>query len=1414
MAQPAGSKDPSPSSRPATDSAAGKTAAGTAGLTAENLRRIGKYEIQKKIGAGGMGAVFLALDTTLNRTVALKVLPRDKASNPTLVKRFKAEAQSAANLRHDNIVMVYEAGEADGYLYIALEYVEGTDVANLVQKRGMMPVGRTIEVIGQVALALQHAYEQGIVHRDIKPGNILLRKDGVAKLADLGLARAVDDTLDTSITRAGTTVGTVDYMAPEQARDSKAADVRSDLYSLGCTWYFMLTGAAPYPEGSLRDKLRAHALTPLPDPRSLNPAVGEALIAVMRRMTEKDATQRYQTPAELIADLETATHASQMVSDAILGESDSDASKTTRGKLAKKRVRDDGAVDSETDDRPRKRSAAAAPPTAEISSAGFKSPRGEKPKRQPSELKRAFAFYAVIFLIVGGTLSSLAWIAMQYGSTIDGPTQGAGGNPFVNAHPEGGAGPGAIGQGQGVAGDGQSPDQGPGAAQGGSGPSVAGQPGTGSPKIGQPSAGGANPSNSPDSRTVRIGSGSDPSARQTGSGPAAETPGSRTVGTGTGAAGSPSAQGAGGQGTKTIGGAGAKSAGAAAGEARRTKEDALLPPWSRQSSGATGLVGTPGSAGTAANTGHSALSKLTKMIVRRGTSESGKFSSLNVALAQIPSEGAIIVLEGGGPFPLTPVTVSDRSRVIIRGDESSRSGEGPLVVFTPPPEHTASCLLAFINTDVEIDRVHFGLAGSGLSINPGDALLQVHGGDLALRNCSMTVTGITSALAAIKLTSPPDRKSPEPQHALIDQSVIRGDLLSAVLVEAPQVDLVIRSSLLWSGAAPALRLVGAATTGKEQRNLRLVSTTVCSTRAAVCVAGDAAKPIPAAFEWINSLVAAPPGGADPALCLLEGWSAPQQDAAIGKVLTWKSVASHYRGWKSLLRRDPGESPVTGPTQWSQIWKDRGAAVAGQVHETPWPERSIPDIVRAPLDLFAPESIGKQMVKTADGGWPGCAPTALAVASIATLEAGQRALQRPILPPGLINGPVAAEVIQVDLNKQDLGKVLAGRKLTNGTQIIASGFGPRQSSPIVIQNAWVRLRFEQADGQPLVITPKGGESARTADAASRPNSFIVVVNGGLEISGGAFMLSGSEKGAPPRWFIQATDSDLALVRCRIQGPLLGSNLNLGLIQWVESNRQVPPRTFSAPLAGYAVLDRCFLVGAGKLIEADLRQRALFIRNSVLVARDDLLDIRLAGDDGKIAGAIDLETSTFSATGSFFKVAASPGESTATAPLAVFADRCVFAPPLRSVQQKVSPTLLSYRGPLLSGKQMTWWEDHCAYTLDIATYLRDEAAPAVPQDFINVWQAQWGATHVLDALTGPQGVALQSELPQKSEDRAKLEPTDFTLHPTSRAATHDDGAPIGAPLAALDVPPLRPPTGAGSGKGKTTKPAPAKNQKPAF
>ena len=263
----------------------------------------GRFRIHRLLGQGGMGMVYLADDPKKDRRVALKVLAKDKANNETLLKRFRSEALATRELKHENIVGVFEAGSIDGQFYIALEYVDGTDVARLIQSRDRLPVRRSLDITRQVALALSVAHRRNIVHRDIKPSNLLIRADGVVKLTDMGLARSLDDPGEASLTRAGTTVGTVDYISPEQARDSKSADVRSDIYSLGCTWYHMLTGQALFPDGSLTQKLRQHASTPAPDPRRIADNIPEGVVAVLQRMLDKSPDQRFQDPDDLLAAL-------------------------------------------------------------------------------------------------------------------------------------------------------------------------------------------------------------------------------------------------------------------------------------------------------------------------------------------------------------------------------------------------------------------------------------------------------------------------------------------------------------------------------------------------------------------------------------------------------------------------------------------------------------------------------------------------------------------------------------------------------------------------------------------------------------------------------------------------------------------------------------------------------------------------------------------------------------------------------------------------------------------------------------------------------------------------------------------------------------------------------------------------------
>lgn len=268
-------------------------------------QRIGKYEIVKHIATGGMGAVYRAVDTELKRPVALKVLSPELASKPNMIERFQREARSAAKLRHENIVTLYEVGQENDVHFLALEFVEGIDLFEHIQRKSKLDSEEARQILIQAARALDHAHKQGIVHRDIKPGNFLLADpDGemVVKLTDMGLARASRDE-EFRMTNPGSTVGTVDYISPEQAKDSSAADIRSDIYSLGCTLFHMLAGTPPFAQGSLTERLYQHVESDPPDIRTLNPIVPDGLVVILQKMLAKKPAERYQTPAELLADL-------------------------------------------------------------------------------------------------------------------------------------------------------------------------------------------------------------------------------------------------------------------------------------------------------------------------------------------------------------------------------------------------------------------------------------------------------------------------------------------------------------------------------------------------------------------------------------------------------------------------------------------------------------------------------------------------------------------------------------------------------------------------------------------------------------------------------------------------------------------------------------------------------------------------------------------------------------------------------------------------------------------------------------------------------------------------------------------------------------------------------------------------------
>jgi tRNA A-37 threonylcarbamoyl transferase component Bud32 len=269
------------------------------------LARHERYRVLRLLGQGGMGSVYEAEQIAMQRRVALKVIRRAYTANPAAVERFRREVRAAALLSHPNIVTAY-AAETAGGLFLVMEYVEGITLGCLVKERGTLLIDEACDYIRQAALGLQHADERGLVHRDIKPDNLIRCSDGTVKILDFGLAALTTERGD-GLTEANVVMGTPDYMAPEQAEDSHGADIRADLYSLGCTLYFLLTGKPPYPEPTALLKVLAHRNRPVPSLRQARPEVPPELATVVECLLAKKPEGRYQTPGEVAAALQPFT---------------------------------------------------------------------------------------------------------------------------------------------------------------------------------------------------------------------------------------------------------------------------------------------------------------------------------------------------------------------------------------------------------------------------------------------------------------------------------------------------------------------------------------------------------------------------------------------------------------------------------------------------------------------------------------------------------------------------------------------------------------------------------------------------------------------------------------------------------------------------------------------------------------------------------------------------------------------------------------------------------------------------------------------------------------------------------------------------------------------------------------------------
>jgi serine/threonine protein kinase len=288
----------------ASDSTLSETGIGNLNQPTSARQRLVNYELGERIGTGGMGTVFRATHVLLGRTVAIKIISPDVLSDPEAVLRFVHETRAVGALDHPNIVRATDAGCENGVHYLVTEYIEGEDLAQVVKRRGPLSVADACEVICQAALGLAHAHERGLVHRDIKPSNLRIDRTGVVKVLDFGLAHMTAG--QTMLTNPGQMIGTLDFVAPEQLNDARNVDGRADVYSLGCTLWFLLTGTPPFSGpvyGTPASKIKGHMADHPVWPAIQNGEVPSAVVNTLERMMSKEPSERYASPSQVVARL-------------------------------------------------------------------------------------------------------------------------------------------------------------------------------------------------------------------------------------------------------------------------------------------------------------------------------------------------------------------------------------------------------------------------------------------------------------------------------------------------------------------------------------------------------------------------------------------------------------------------------------------------------------------------------------------------------------------------------------------------------------------------------------------------------------------------------------------------------------------------------------------------------------------------------------------------------------------------------------------------------------------------------------------------------------------------------------------------------------------------------------------------------